>query len=479
LVFFVEIVMPKDGDLSTDSEAPRVAVAGIRRGMSATAHLVALAIVACVLEGAGRKWLAGNGGVWSDALFYFSKDFLLALSVMVSGSFRTRPSRQLVGLWNALAATAVVIVAMGAWNLDGSPVLGAFLSVRSIVVLPALALALSRRLRSYRDIELILWTVGVLAVVNAATGALQYYLPGEHFVNKQVTGGNVTESVGRIRAHGTFSYITGMADMAVMGSWAGCVLLLKRPIPKFAYLFTVAALICPLAALSRSGLVFSLGLLTSVLVFSKGGFRAALPLAGLCIALGLFLSTREEDSARESHIVNGIMKRHKESDSFAERAGGIWSEISRATVDNPLGTGLGAGQIAARIDLEGGVRQLRGFESEPGRIIYEIGMLGWTAVLFFRLWILGVLWKSSMRTADGSDWFGNVRKASMVALAMFFAMNTAFDHVASFLAWIVAASALATIEIEWSQRITRGVHTGDDKSESRFSIARSRLELAD
>jgi hypothetical protein len=421
-------------------------------GVSPAAQLVALALVACVLEGAGRKWLLTAGDVWLDGLFYFSKDLILALGVLLIPPSRTRACPQLVGLWDALAVTAGITLAAAAVNLSGSPIVGAILSLRSVLLLPAFALALARRLRSYKDIELIVNIVGVLAIANAVLGTLQYYLPQDHFLNQQVAGGISVVDVGRVRAIGTFSYITGLADMALAASWAGCVLLSAPPIRKYAYVVTAAALICPLAALSRTGLVASLGLLISVLVLSKGGLRAALPLVALFIAIGWFLSSKDEQQGKPSGILEGIARRHQNADSFEDRAGSILGDIPRAATHVPLGEGLGAGQVASRVTQEGALREMPRFEFEPGRIIYEIGLFGWAGVLMFRCWVVGVLWKS-LGAAQGSSPFGNVRKASLAALALFFATNTVFDHIASFFAWIVAATALATIEMEWRRRL--------------------------
>src|SRR6266852_567936 len=67
-------------------------------GTSPAAQLVVVALIACVLEGAGRKWLLSAGDVWLDGLFYFSKDLILALCVLLIPPSRTRACPQLVGL---------------------------------------------------------------------------------------------------------------------------------------------------------------------------------------------------------------------------------------------------------------------------------------------------------------------------------------------------------------------------------------------
>src|SRR5207245_5076509 len=83
-------------------------------GASPAAQLVALAVIACVLEAAGRKWLLSAGDVWLDGLFYFSKALILVVCVLLIPPFRTRACPPLVGIWDALAVTAVIILAAAA-----------------------------------------------------------------------------------------------------------------------------------------------------------------------------------------------------------------------------------------------------------------------------------------------------------------------------------------------------------------------------
>ncbi len=266
--------------------------------------------MACGLEGACRKWLVPTGEVWIDGLFYFSKDIILILAVLLIAASRTRACPQLVHLPDALAVMAVIVLAASVLNLPGSPPVGAMLSFRSFLLLPALALALT--------------------LVNAIIGTLQYYLPNDYFLNQHVAGGRTVVEIGRVRASGTFSFITGLAHLPIVGSWAGCILLLMRPIPKSAYVFTAAALICPPASLSRTGLVFSLGLLTSVLVISRGGIRAAVPLIALFIGLGPVLPGNGEHRGEASGMMDGIARRHQVSDSFEVRVGLILGDIPKA-----------------------------------------------------------------------------------------------------------------------------------------------------
>ena len=95
---------------------------------------------------------------------------------------------------------------------------------------------------------------------------------------------------GRVRASGTFSYISGMSAMSLATCWAGCFFLLAPPRKKIGYVFVLAGLTCAASALSRSGMFFSLALILSVLAFSKRGLSAAIVLGAALTLLGLIIA---------------------------------------------------------------------------------------------------------------------------------------------------------------------------------------------
>src|SRR5207249_4858676 len=108
-------------------------------------------------------------------------------------------------------------------------------------------------LRSATDLQLIIKTIGYLAIGVAILGALQFYLPSDHVLN-QVVDRDGAPMIGfgtRVRSSGTFAFISGMGDFAIMTCWAGSCLLLASFRSVKGYVFILAGLTCALAALSR------------------------------------------------------------------------------------------------------------------------------------------------------------------------------------------------------------------------------------
>jgi hypothetical protein len=418
---------------------------------SATARWVACAIVCCVFEGSFRKWLFPGSSPPVQAIFYFSKDGALFLAALTA--LRQRPKSPEVSLLLQIMAVATMLILLAsAMNIANAGLVGGVLSIRAMIVYPWLALLIAPGLRSQRDLDLIARTVGYLAIPVAVLGVLQFYLPPGHALNRQLDmEQTVTVYRDRVRAFGTFTFISGMSAMALVTCWAGCYFLVAPPRRKIGYAFVLAGLSCAAAALSRSGLFFSLTLIVSVLVLSRTGISAAaflaLGVAAVAFLLGGLRESDEEETSDQTSIVNATLTRHQESDSVERRGTWILDSVLFAMANAPVGTGLGRGQLAEGM-VTGGVRRFGGYEPEPARIVFEIGILGLVGVLLLRGALVLVLLLSLVAATDRALPLHYLRKTSIPALFLFLAANTVFDHVACTFAWIIATVALATFEIE-------------------------------
>src|SRR5262245_41008779 len=128
-----------------------------------TAWLVAAAVAACVLEGAARKWLFPNSSPAMQAPFYFAKDAILVLAAGSALRYSVRsPTISRMWLWIGVAGLLIVVGGFLAF-VEMRPV-GALLTLRSLIVLPCLALVIAPGLRSQADLMLIVWTVGILGI---------------------------------------------------------------------------------------------------------------------------------------------------------------------------------------------------------------------------------------------------------------------------------------------------------------------------
>jgi hypothetical protein len=403
----------------------------------------------CIVDGVFRKWVFHSSSPGVQAIFYFAKDFVFLIAGVVAIRHSARSRETFVSRVALLIGAFVIIMAVPLSTTEVYPI-GAMLSLRSMLVLPCLALLTAPSLRSMRDIELIILVGGCYAVGNAVLGAIQFYLPESHFLNRQVeTQIRAAVAVGRVRVSGTFSYLMGIANMAIMGSWAGCYLILVHPRRPWGYIFVLAALTCGAAALSRIGLFFSLFIITFTLFSASRGIIPGVLLA--CILAGLTFFSHSDDEGYNSQVglIEGTFARHQFGDSIADRAAHTTGGLPTVLEDTPLGHGLGAGQGGEAAASGAGNRQYQaGAEQELPRIAWEIGIIGLLGILIFRTTLLTVLGLAWFRNRGSSPAMYHLRRVSLLTILMYFAYNTVFDHVASTFTWIITTVALASFEIE-------------------------------
>ena len=412
-------------------------------GVSGTAVLVALGFLACVLEGAGRKWLVQNPSFVVQGIFYFGKDIFFILAALLAIQTPAR-SAAVVGLKSTLAMSAGLIFLATLVNLDNFYPIGALVSVRNALYLPWLALLIAPALRSQRDIDFLLKLIGFTVVGVAVLGGLQFYLPRGHILNQQVNTAQEALAEGaRVRASGTFAFISGMADLAILAAWAGVCLLLRRQ-RTLGSLFVAAALACASAAVSRTGILGALAVVIfSYLLLPSG--RRDMVIVILVLGLGFYYVARDQQTTDEFSLASSTVFRFRTAgDTFGERIFGMIEQPWLAVQEVPAGVGLGLGQSVGAM-MKAQLPTKVAFESELARIVLEIGVFGLIAVVIMRVSVIATLW-TTCRSARPE--FLPIRLASLVAVGLYFASVTYFGHVASTFAWLVVLVALATCELE-------------------------------
>src|SRR5208282_2956876 len=136
---------------------------------SATAYLLGLTLLACAFEGIFRKWVFPGSSAAVQAIFYFAKDAVF-LCAALSALHRPVSSRQVRFLMVPFAAGTVLVFAAAVLASGDVRLIGGMLSLRSMIVIPWLALMAAQGLRSEKDIRLIIQVVGCVAFLNAALG---------------------------------------------------------------------------------------------------------------------------------------------------------------------------------------------------------------------------------------------------------------------------------------------------------------------
>src|SRR4030095_1729818 len=246
-----------------------------------------LSLVACIMEGAFRKWVFA-GGTISKYLCYFSKDILFGLLVVT-----TWPRASINGsdLLKKYLTWGILLFVLGAIISSAETInwVGAVLSTRALLCLPVVALLALPRLGGIK-LEGPALVIGVFTVGNAALGFMQYHAAPEALINRYAsdTLGPADMFQGVVRAAGTFSYLTGYGNMATVGAWAGLSLLclaagrIRLVIAGWA--IYLAALICGLVSISRAT-VLAVGMSLVVFVLSGRQGLANLMKAGVALIL--------------------------------------------------------------------------------------------------------------------------------------------------------------------------------------------------
>jgi hypothetical protein len=420
----------------------------LRKRISEAEWLLLLSFALCILDGAIRKWvLRDTESLWKYAP-YFAKDVVLiglVLSCKPLGEVRSAKTlSRFLAIGLTISAIGVGISLLVNWS-SLSPV-GGLLTVRSLILLPLLALFSVPRLRGF-NIERLAILLGFFTMVNAALGAIQYTSPQDARINYYASQQYETVVFGEnVRAMGTFSYITGFSTMAVIGAWAGLVLM-SHAVEKKRYLwigFLVYALglWCAVLSISRAPTIIIIALFFAWLFSTR---RVLGNLIGVGLVVGVF-ALLLVFTGRFSVIENAtdvLMARHAESEeTVAGRATLPINEIAEASSTAPFGAGFGSEQVGG-VFADTGIMSFRTFEGQFARLIMEAGIIGVAGFLIVCLGLLKALYdaKKSARTEA-------LRRTIIITIALaglMFYGNVIFDHVASFFVWAIGAAVLASV----------------------------------
>ncbi|MBA4189048.1 MAG: hypothetical protein C0467_13705 [Planctomycetaceae bacterium] len=348
-----------------------------------------------------RKWVLPNSSAAIQGILYFSKDVPLALACVLSLR-KPRYAAVFSPLKDLLSLGTVLFVGGSLISLHGMSPVGAIVSIRNVLFLPWVAFIVGRNLSGKSDISLICHTIGACAVVNSIVGGMQFYLPPSHWLNMQTNEMiDVVGAVGRVRASGTFSFLNAMGDLCSISCWAGAVMIGARPASWYGYITVGAGLTCGAEAMSRGAVLTGMILLALVAAVNPRGRNAAVVLAlvGLLVYLGQSqFGTDDADTGDDPGLYSAIWQRHRSADDsiVGRTVGALVGALPGAIADVPLGVGLGRGQPSGQSAAPGMAKQAD-YEGEPGRSVYEIGLIGFLGVYLIRLGFPFLLWQYKPR----------------------------------------------------------------------------------
>jgi hypothetical protein len=436
-------------------------LSAVERGSAATGSggkWVLIVFLLTIFEGAIRKWLVPDSPTFRYSV-YFSKDVAFVCAAL-AGLAHAQSKLKLVGaLW---VVSFIALLVPTIVNIGNTPGVGALLSVRAYLIVPMCAFLGAYTLRSLRDVDWIVSAVGVSTIAVAILGAVQFDLPQNHFLNSYEGSGegvHIIAEYGHVRATGTFAFITGMAMMTGVGAWAGLYLFLSGGLRKrlLGLAVLVAGLICSLTSMSRGGIVlYAMTIAGGIILFRRLKESALLIMVGL-IGFWLFGGGSSADESVDPGLQGAVVQRFQGADSPVDRLSYILMNLQLGLTGDPLGRGLGRGQVGGNFAETGGRSWGGGYESELGRIAFEVGILGWFGVVLWRITAVVQMGKLLLRAEDI-----RVRALLAASLPLFtmLAMNyMAFNHTGSSFAWAIFALALGAATLDRQRLATRDADT--------------------
>lgn len=422
--------------------------ARLARHISGAEWFVLSSIALCVLDGAIRKWVLRDDEGFLKYVPYFSKDFVFALILFIP---RPKGMSDLARKLCAFLKVGLALCAVGAlastiFNWGSVNFVGAALSIRSLFFLPLCAFLAVPRLR-HVSLTRIALLIGALTLLNAGLGTLQYSSPKDdpinYYASKQYEAVMFEESV---RAMGTFPYITGFGTLAMVGAWAGTVLMSYGERRRWHFaagvLTALAGLWCALLSISRGPTIIVVAILVVWLFSSRNVFQNLLRVSIFVVLLGVVLFAIGRASLVD-RVSDTLLARNVAAEDIEQRLTPPVEEVLKLVSIVPIGHGFGSEQVGG-VFAETGIMSFRQFESQFSRIVMETGATGLVGFLIVCGGLIGTLFRAQRVTWDPALRRSIICGAVLILWLMY--SNIIFDHVASYFVWSITALLIAKAE---------------------------------
>jgi hypothetical protein len=341
-------------------------------------------LVIAVLEGALRRWAFPE----ARDLIYFFKDFILIGSYIGFAS-RPRPFVDRYPFIKELTLVVAIVCCLQAFNPSlGSPIVG-LIGIRSYLLYIPLIWVIPHLFDSWEDLRDFLRKYLLLLIPVCILGVIQYFSPQDSPLNVYIAGEEQlsTALVGEfVRITGTFSYIVGMTTYLSFCFSLLVVLIARDRVFKWQVIYTVELTLVVVNSFmsgARGIIVYEILFVIGYLVFGLlHDYKSALNLIKL-----MFIPTVLATIVAVVYFqpaIAAFSDRATSNSDVEERILGSFTQVSSYADIRLDGYGVGATQNGANtlrvlLGLRGGER-LPPSEGETGRVVIEIGLLG------FGLW---------------------------------------------------------------------------------------------
>lgn len=280
-------------------------------------------------------------------------------------------------------------------------------------------------------------------------GVIQFFSPIDHPINiyvGEISIEDIALAGNKPRVTSTFSYISGFSGylslLIILVVYLLSIKTRQLLIAILLYLIFAFSVLCLLMTGSRGPTAFALlgGLIYLLLggIFNLHTFKRALP--ALIISAAILFALVNFTSIGKS-VLESFMTRASSSEDIVPRLLNTYIAPFRFFKEaGVFGLGIGRtyqGSVAlgnnpfALWDVVGG------YEEEQGRIVVEIGFVGYVLTFFVRILLVLYFWKLYRKLNDEN--LRLLALASMVFLLPFSigVANLVFDHTSNILYWYV------------------------------------------
>lgn len=370
-------------------------------------------LVLVVIEGVLRKWVLPQG----SQFIYFLKDIVLIGAYLRYYIFSSTEKTFRIKGNSAAETIASVILLLTAWCLLqvfnptlGSPIIGIFgirgylLYIPLIWMLPNLFRSEEELYRFLRAYLLLVIPVGLLAVAqffSPPSSPLNVYAQDLKLDVATFGDGNSTN----VRVTGTFSYIAGYSVYAII-SFALLVPLLAVQQSRWWRWATMAELLLIIGTSFMNG---SRGLFFSEILFLIGYFGAQL-LTNLKTVVPLIkqfivpiIAITVATITWFQPAINSLLFRINSNNDLSSRISGSFIkpfEFMKLKGLDSYGTGAthpAVSVLRSILNLPLGETIPVYYESEMGRIVLEIGPIGFLLWYLLRLILIYLLWRTFLK----------------------------------------------------------------------------------
>ena len=433
-------------------------------------------LVVLIVEGAVRKWFVPS----ASELVYFYKDLLMAVILASYLATKGRPRlvirRQLKLFSGVLAAFTIYAVASVSNPALPHPVVG-LLGLKAYLLYVPLAFLVPRMFTSREKLVAFLKWYAVIALPVAALGAMQFVdSDPESAINiyawdektmeaagADMTVANFLDSAGAsyVRITGPFSYLSGMAIYlpAVFALLLGLISQRRlRPLPKgfrWIYHVALAAVVTTAFMTGSRGAVLNLAVIALIfyaLASKKDLFRrfrqAAVGALLVAVALTVFFP-----QAYDALYTRAFGGEHQIEEGQGRIEEAFRLPLDEAAYAGAFGYGVGATQNATpalmnKLNLPFmGERIPIGYEAESGRVMLELGVVGYLLHLLVRLSLLATLLYACFNIRDAGA--KSLAVAALAALVFpLFLGGAVTQHTQNVFQWFLVGIPLAMLNAE-------------------------------